>query len=298
MLLVLPVSTVDFPLAIKLASVFEKLGGLSEVEALVVTIPENAQLAEDYAQALRPSFAKVGVHLLEGACPTGWPRACNFYFTRTAQHLEFERKIQEPWYYFEADNVPLKEGWFAALLTEYNLAGKPFMGVLQDTYRINPETNEVSVHGGHMVGTGIYPPDLSKYSILYRVALDEPWDVLCQWEIAPNAHGTTLIQHNWGTVNYAVGKDGAVVCEDRAQNRGGITHNKPLDPKAVLLHGAKDGSLADLVLAGFKPAQKQVAAPAPKPAKAPEAPAAPSTPPVKSAAVSALAALSRATTEK
>lgn len=292
MLLVLPVSAVDFPLAIKLASVFEKLGGLSEVEALVVTIPENTQLAEEYAQALRPSFAKVGVHLLEGACPTGWPRACNFYFARTAQHLEFERKNQEPWYYFEADNVPLKEGWFSALLTEYNLSGKPFMGVMQDTYRLNPETDEVSVDGKHMVGTGIYPPNFSQHSILYRFATDAPWDVLCQWEIAPKAHGTELIQHNWGTVNYALNKEGVVVCEDREKNRGGITHNNPLSDKAVLLHGAKDGSLADLVLAGFKPAKpaaKQVA-PAAKVVEAP-APAAPT----KSAAVSALAALSRAT---
>lgn len=295
MLLVLPVSSVDFPLAIKLASVFEKLGGLSEVEALVVTIPENTKLAEDYAQALRPSFAKVGVHLIEGACPTGWPRACNFYFARTAQHLEFERKNQEPWCYFEADNVPLKEGWFSALLTEYNLSGKPFMGVLQDTYRLNPETDEVSVDGKHMAATGVYPPNFSQHSILYRFATDTPWSALCQWEIVPQAHCTELIQNNWSTVNYALNNEGVVVCEDREKNRGGITHNKPLSAKAVLLHGAKDGSLADLVLNGFKPAnpasKKVATAPA---VKAAEAPAPVPAVPAKSAAVSALAALSRA----
>jgi hypothetical protein len=289
MLLVLPVSKADYLLVPKLAAVFAKLGGLSEQDALVVTIPENVKLAEEYARLLTPTFRKVDVHLLQGQCPEGWPQACNFYFARTAQYLEFERKIEEPWYYFEADTLPLKAGWLEKLATEYNLAGKPFMGCLQETYRSLPDSNDVVVDGAHMVGTGIYPPRLSQYSVLYRFAGAEPWDVLCQWEIAPHLHATKLIQHNWGTVNYTLQKDGSVTCEDREVNRWGIKHDKPLSPDVVLLHGVKDSSLADLVLADFsvvaqpeKPAPEK---PAPTAEKAPK----------PTGAVSALAALSRAT---
>lgn len=253
MLLVLPISRFDFPRVAKLAEVFGKLGGLSEQEALVVSIEDNGDLAEEYAALLRPLFKKVGVKLFGGMCPTGWPMACNFYFAQTARYLEFERGLQEPWYFFEADTVPLRPGWFDALVTEYNQSGKPFMGVRQETLRRNPETNVVVVEGHHMVGTGIYPPDLSNFSILYKAVGPDPWDVLCQWEIAPRMHPTELIQHNWGTANYRMGYGGAVVCEDHVASPWGISHAKALRPDAMLLHGAKDDTLADLVLADFAP---------------------------------------------
>lgn len=251
MLLVLPVSKSDASLIPTLARAFDKLGGLSGQEALIVSIAENLDLAEDYASQIRHLFRLVTVHIIDGNCPTGWPQACNFYFARTAMYLEFVRKLHEPWYYFEADTTPLKPGWFEALETEYNLSGKPFMGVQQNTYRLHPVTSEVSTDGTHMVGTGIYPPDMSKYSVLYRYLEDVPWDVFCQWEIVPNMHATNLIQHNWSTSHYRKGPGNQVICDDYKDNRGGIKHNFPLRSDAMLLHGCKDTTLANLLLKDF-----------------------------------------------
>jgi hypothetical protein len=251
MLIVLPVSKSDINLVPKLAEVFGHLGGLSNVEALVVSIEENQDMISEYANLISKVFGKVSTLRISGNCPTGWPRACNYYFTHTARHIEFERGQTEPWYYFEADTVPLKVGWYDALLTEYNLSGKPFMGVKQETYRRNIQTNEIVVDGHHMVGTGIYPAKMSRHSVLYKYVEDQPWDVFCQWEIAPQMRATNKIQHNWSTVKYRKGYSGSIICDDREANIGGITHNKPLRPDALLLHGVKDSSLADLVLADF-----------------------------------------------
>jgi hypothetical protein len=129
------------------------------------------------------------------------------------------------------------------LLTEYNLNQKPFMGVLEPTLKSNAE-GQVVTDGAHMVGVGVYPPNVAGYSILwkYSAQMGQPFDILCQWEITPKTHNTSLIQHAFRTSNYEVTKEGIKGTNDPELPEG-VMFDRVLSPTAVLHHGCQDGSL-------------------------------------------------------
>lgn len=251
MLIVLPISEHDSKLMPNFAKVLAKFGGARQAEALIISSHQNADLIEDYKFSVEEQFAKVHVFPFTATGPTGWPRSCNHYFMQAAFHVEQKFIKHKCFYYLELDTLPLQKDWYEALLTEYNLAQKPFMGVREPTYLMpanaDPETVKPVIKGYHMVGTGIYPRNLSKFSVIYRYNDVSPWDVAMQWEVAPKLHPTKLIQHNWGTLNYRM-DDGVIVCDDIPNKPKCISHSKPVRSDAYLLHGCKDDSLANLLL--------------------------------------------------
>lgn len=251
MLVVLPISEHDASFLPNFAKVLAKFGGAPEAEALIVSHVKNSELVEQYKFSVQDLFAKVNTFTFEETGPEGWPRSCNHYFIQTAFHVEARYSHHKAFYFMELDTLPLKKDWYIALLTEYNLSQKPFMGVKEPTYlrfmNAPPEDLTVVPEGHHMAGTGIYPTNISDHSILYKYNHRGPWDVEMQWEVVPHMHPTKLIQHNWGTVNYRVGY-GSIICDDVATKPKYISNNKPVSPDAYLLHGCKDGSLATLLL--------------------------------------------------
>lgn len=251
MLIVLPISKHDAKFLPNFAKVLAKLGGARNAEALIVSSHDNEDLIEQYRFSVEEQFSKVHTYGFTAQGPSGWPRSCNHYFIQTAFHVESKFLKHKCFYYLELDTLPLKKGWYEALLTEYNLSQKPFMGVKEPTYLrpagADPNDLKVVVKGHHMVGTGVYPTRLSAHSVLYRYNHPGPWDVEMQWEVVPKMHPTQLIQHNWGTLNYRI-ENGVVVCDDIPDKPKCITHSKPVRQDACLLHGCKDDSLANLVL--------------------------------------------------
>lgn len=248
MLIVLPVSASDAHLVTPLVDVMRKFGGLENHRALVVTAASSKEEGEFYADSVRPLFGSVELFVFPQPTAPGWPMGCNAYFAATAQHLELNRNT-DPWYWFEADCTPLREGWLTALVEEYQLAKMPFMGCKEETLVLR--NGIVTADGYHMVGAGIYPPNLSHYTTLHRHITNIPFDVFMRWEIISHVHPTKLIQHNWGTGNYRrTGKGGHHIGCETVKPGAHRVMNTQVRSDAMVLHGCRDNSLRELVLKG------------------------------------------------
>ncbi len=253
MLFVFPVSASDHELVEPLTKTIKKLGPIGNHSAIISSTPTAVKAAQHLQKELQSSFKTVDLFVLDTEPAGGWPKACNIHFRDTAYHI-YERfgQIIQPWYWFELDNTPLVRGWADELQKEFNVSGKPFMGVVHPTHFVSgydedgkPDTFEQ--RGSHMVGTGIYPSNLWKRSTMIKF-LVEPFDVEMQYEIVADCHNTPLIQHNWSTGSYKRdAKSNKVVCKSLHPGRSPLKHDNPVRDNAVVLHGCKDGSLADVV---------------------------------------------------
>jgi hypothetical protein len=149
-------------------------------------------------------------------------------------------------------------GWLAKLQREHHESGKAHMGAIVPTRGFSMTQDgkmKPTMGEPHMVGTGIYHHALGAMSpnigqidrVMPWAGPLEPFDIRMRLEIVPHAHNTILIQHNWNTGNYRE-EGGKIVC-DNLSGDPNLSHAKPYDGHAVVVHGCKDGSLAKLVLA-------------------------------------------------
>lgn len=239
MLLVIPVSHVDLDRAERLAKRILKYGDMRAERAVICSTWNASWDIDPFIEILSSAIEFVSVYKIPTECELGWPEAANHTFVEASKHVH-ELDIRMPWYFMEADNTPLRPGWFDALKKEYKAAGKPYMGVINKSRWVNKVTGEQEVRGRHMVGTGIYPPDFMERSeLIHRVDI-VPWDVAIGPEIIHEVHDTKLISHHWGCRD-AVRRDGLIYCESidpaKEYNAGVIPS------EAVVCHGIKDGSL-------------------------------------------------------
>lgn len=247
MLIVTPISAADAELADSFASAVRHFGPNPEFDCLVVARPRDLQLAEHLQKQLDGLFRSVSIYIFAADGPDGWPKGPNFYWAQTALHISQDLKSAAPWFWMELDCTPLKEGWAMDLLTAYNIGQKPFLGAVEPTMAL--KNGEVVTNGEHLVGAAIYPPDMASRSLLlrYTPTTDVPFDVYCQWEIAPHATASKLIQHAFRTKNYKRTPEG-IKGEDHNDLPGGVRFDRVLDPAAVVHHGCDDGSLAALLI--------------------------------------------------
>jgi len=247
MLLVLPVSKADLKLASKLAGHMALLGNLARHRLLVV----GTMLTKDEAGVLKdqlaPSFAGADLFVPDSECELGWPQSANHLWARTVRHLQ-RTGNKDPFYWFEADNTPIREDWLDAVETEYNQAAKPFLGAVQPTRMLDRNTGEfVKVDGEHVIGTCVYPADFSRRSLLWSytridAAPDvEPFDVYLRHEMRPNTAVSQLIHNNWRTKNYEIDGDGRIYCDPIDD----LSVYGPVPTNAAVVHGCKDGSLIE-----------------------------------------------------
>ncbi len=249
MLCVLPVSSHDAHLIPFFSKALARCGPNPLHQALIVARPADTEHAQTLFANCEGIFGAVEVFILPQDGPSGWPQGPNHYFSSIIIHLQNIKNTQ-PWLMCELDCTPLKTGWLDSLETEYNMVSEkfPFVGVLEKTHAINNDGDPVEA-GRHMVGAGIYPPNISSFSQLWVFVprMNKPYDVMLQWEIAPNTHHTKLIQHCFRTESYT--RTGEVIQgEDKNGFPNGIVFNQPLSPEAVLHHGCTDGSLADIFI--------------------------------------------------
>jgi hypothetical protein len=249
MLLYVPVTKADYHLAAPLFRWMNKLGGIGEhpmVLAFAATgVPDvEAEIIRREAHALSPKAYPITM----GNHPElGWPRSPNFIFQEAATYaLNNRAHGQNCWYFYELDNVPLREGWLDDLQAEYDYRERPCMGVINNTFR-GPKGGKLS--GQHLVGAGIYPPSYFTKARICRHLhlLADPFDVALQEETVPMTWNTKLIQHNWSTHKYAYDATKEhFVCEpstDRSTSREYATpvSMKPRGP--LVVHGCKDVTL-------------------------------------------------------
>lgn len=256
MLLAIPVSAHDIKMLSKTAAVFKKFGPYAGFSCAIFARREIENESRKFLEEIEPLFSNVDIHVLDFYSSNATDAAAK-HFRETAQ-IVAEKYTNGPWYWYELDNTPVQPGWLSKLQKEHHESGKAHMGAIVPTrgWTFLPNGTRKAAFGEpHMVGTGIYHHALGAMSPMIG-QIDrvmpwsgplEPFDIQMRFEIVPHAHNTILIQHNWNTGNYRI-EGGKIVCDDLTGDQE-LDHSKPYDGHAVVVHGCKDGTLADLVLA-------------------------------------------------
>lgn len=258
MILTIPVSSADFKLLPTLSKILAKFGPYAGYKAVVVPAREVENEAKKFVAEITPLFTSVDIHVVDLNI-TGWPLAANRHFREVANHVS-AKYPGDAWYFFEADNTPISADWLLKLDREFSSSGKAFMGKIVPTrgWTWNTEGKRIQAMGPpHMVGTGIYHPSFAKKSVKLNTVdrvmpwsgPPEPFDLALRDEVIPFAHNTSLIQHNWQTQNYRIDQ-GNLICDDTPSVTEGTSHAETWDGESVIIHGCKDGSLANLILSG------------------------------------------------
>jgi hypothetical protein len=251
MIIVLPISKNDFlaPLNVfAFLKAFRKFGSYSNHELLVVTRPTDVLYAEAVYGLVYDLFENCAFHIFEEDGPSGWPQGPNYYWKNTIDYLKSINN-ELPWLWMELDLLPLKPNWADILEKEYEKQGKPCLGTIQDTTTVTSDMYRINI-AKHLQGTAVYPPDISKICSVweYTDRLDKAFDVVTQWEIIPNTADTKLIQQGFRTINYKIHLNPLrIQGEDNGDMNGVASYAQPINPEAVLHHGCKDASLADIV---------------------------------------------------
>jgi len=258
MKIAIPVSAHDKHLLPDLTECLLKLGGLEEHPVVFFPTPAAKDTAYEHAERLGAETYPLTQDFEGGA-----PIACNRHFANAVYALATMGNT-DPFLWMELDMLPVKPRWADKLFEDYRYGGTPFRGVLVQT-PFN-ENGQIVFRDNDqmMMGTGIYPPNMERDERIKPMLLDlakpssmhprdengrpVPFDVYLRWPIRNiGVSHTELIADMWCTQNYRSTPEG-IVCEpikhDRVvRERGGL-----VSPKALLVHGCKDGSLADIVL--------------------------------------------------
>jgi hypothetical protein len=213
--------------------------------------------ASDIIHELKKSFPEVDQLFVQDGFD-GWPLGPNQMFADVAAAM-YASGV--PFYFWEPDCVPMKEGWVDDLDAEYHRK----VGIMGHLYEGGMASNGKNIYK-MIVGSAVYPPNflefcpsaqsLSTYNLAYKNAgaIPEPWDVRCRWNFMAIGRDTPLIRTYWKSVNYQW-KDGKIVffAEDpEAQAVQGVTcPDMIISSQAVVIHGCKDGSLHKMAQEGF-----------------------------------------------
>lgn len=266
MLLVLPVSHVDLGMALNMAKWAKGLGPYGRHRALIVWAKE---IQHHDRRLFRTLVDGWGLELVAEIEPVlkldemGWPAGPNGMFRQTVMHIQRSADLRMPWYFFEADNLPIVPGWLDRIEADYMRTRHqyPCMGVLENSWveaRSGNTVKRIPV-GKHLVGTAVYPWELMRFTTAFMSCGNRAFDVVMQNDLVPYyARHTNLIQHNWLTCNYRWQGD-RLVC-DAAEGKipgqkGYALNHDVVIGTSVVVHGCKDGSL----LSAMQGREKQVA---------------------------------------
>lgn len=202
----------DADMASDLLKWIEQLGPYKSHRILLVS---NASCtAEDDSKVIasaNSAFGKVDFVKQDKRLNLGWPGEANALIGIAMRYVYMY--IKTPWLWLEPDAVPLKPQWLDLLQKEYLAAGKPYMGALQKMF---------------LAGVAIYPWDAILDFTQHISSTVAAWDQLGGSVIVSKSRITDLIQHDWGSA---------------PDNAPTFTDLSRINPKAVLFHRCKDGSL-------------------------------------------------------
>lgn len=230
-LLVLHFCPKDVELAILCLKVSQKLDGKSKHSILLShdgTCNED-QIAEIRKQS-EVSFREVLEFKYEPLSDTSvWPLAENRAWQQSARHIE--RSLTERfshWFWWEADAIPLRPGWFDRISESYQKARKPFAGF---------------VLNNHMNGVGLWPSRISSFlhesSSLYVRAV--PFDKVAGKEVFKRGvlHLNGVLEHHQKDQGGGPG----LSFDKMTWVRWRKSHST-----AMFFHGCTDGSLHHLLI--------------------------------------------------
>lgn len=271
----IPVSNHDKHLLPTFVKVLQHFGGLEEASLCFFTTPSAKAEAHEAANALNAT-----VHTFEVDFAGGWPVASGSHFAATVFTIP-NIGWNGPWLWMELDMLPVKRGWVQAIRNGYTLCGSPFMGNVVPTAWVEEGKLVVKEDDLMMMGCGVYPANMDRDQ-RFRPLLSDlvkppprnpntPFDFYLRHAMSQaGIANTTLIADMWQTCEYKrTGK--GITCkpvplDKPRRERGGL-----VPPEAVIVHGCKDGSLAELVLSSDRREQvrESVAALSANPEKAP-----------------------------
>lgn len=220
MLVVIPVCQKDYHLALKSLDVAIHLDQKTEFEALVAY--DSSFDGKETISKAQEYFSKVHTFQYDPPPKLSWPQAANHAWQSVARHIK--QTHQKPWLWLEPDVTPIRAKWLNIIYTEYTKYEKPFMGHIVDGM-------------GHMNGVGIYPFNVSSYSVQAFLTESYPFDRLMWPDIEAHTHKANhLFAHypRFTGIRLTV-KDKKV--PERLSQSG-----------FVLFHGCNDGTLANLIL--------------------------------------------------
>lgn len=253
MLIVIPLCDKELELGENLVDWLAELGGLKNYNVLLSLTQKASKTSNRIADKLAKIVNRVDLFVLPVEDERGWPYSANTHFKYTADYINKSQTYNEPWYWFEADNLPFTSDWADSIAREYQFALKPCLGVINDTYEMNGK-GELTINGKHMVGTGVYPKDIMARIPILAQADQIPFDVFIQYYLINPArseswvHNSMFIHHAWHSCNYRL-IDG-VLHYDRTRH-GKVLPTPPVPSTAKIVHGCKDGSLLN-ILKGVK----------------------------------------------
>lgn len=233
---VFPVCMNDCNLAIAHAKWLIKMGRKWDRRAVIAfdrTL--NLTAVNDFKNHLIQVFSKVDVFMYPTPPIPVWPNAPNWAFQHTAYHMS---RQDNPWFWVEADACVLKPDWLEVMESEYESAGKPFMG---------PKV----AHLGHCNGVAVYPANSPSLIPTAFKCTDRAWDYECAREMVPHLHNAShLLQHVWTITNGEVSEvqDGHVPTSITAEQA-----KRWLKSTAVLVHRFKTLDLVNLLMSGAYP---------------------------------------------
>jgi hypothetical protein len=253
MLIIVPVSSYEFQKPLSVLGFIKSLrhfGFYPNHDLLVVSRPSDKHFARSVFDLIKDQFPnKANLHLFkQGDGTSGWPQGPNCYWKYTIEYLK-EIDNKQPWFWMELDCIALKPKWADILEEAYHKCGKPCFGTIQNTTNTTEDGYVVNI-AKHLQGTAVYPPKFHEICSIWEYVdgLSTAFDVVTQWEVIPNTADTKLIQQGFRTLNYKIHKDPyRIQGEDNGDLGGAVKYDDPLHPEAVVHHGCKDTSLADIV---------------------------------------------------
>jgi hypothetical protein len=209
-----------------------QLGGCHEHDAVIVADADmEATKVFDLKREAERSFKSVAVEATDQSV-VGWPTGANSLFLAAARFCQ-QRKT--PFLFCEPDAIPLKPAWLDSLEVHYRALGAKYMGSLV-------KCSDPRLPAVHLPGVSVYPSDA--YSELGPTIVGNPsvaFDISTAHLSVPKATDSKLFSALWGM------KDNPPTFAENRVPGTNVFDLNFLDPKAVIYHRCKDGTLIDLL---------------------------------------------------
>lgn len=270
---VVPISHADQEKLHRWLEVVKHLNCLQQHDVFFLTTHLFMDDAINAQQELAGFAASTDIITVDIEPSKGWPYGPNSYFWYAANRMAQNPSI--PWQLVEADCLPIRSNSFDMVAARYASIGTPFMGKVGPTPWRDPKTGKITPSGEGpgdvmMSGNAVYPgnlPMLPNFRGLIddfmkgEDSTDQPWDMHLRYAMKRIGMGhTDLIADHWNTINYRM-EDGALICDANPEHE--IYAKNPtweirdcsgtINPSAVFIHGCKDDSLYNLIMADSIP---------------------------------------------